>query len=208
MPPGFIEAHRKLIADTSVQFDLPGLALPGLPPWLQPLVSFLRWLSPAFPVFFWGTVIAVGLTILYLIVTTVRGQSWAWPWQRKTVAAGQAEWRPAPDAARALLAEAEALAAQGRYAEAARLLLRRSVDDIAQHVPEFLKPSLTARDIAGAEALPQAARPAFACIAHAVEVSAFGRRDVTADAWNKCREAYGQFALSGLGPIATEGTGG
>jgi len=43
--------------------------------------------------------------------------------------------------------------------------------------------------------MPGAARPAFAAIARVVEVSAFGSRAVTADAWEQCRAAYARFAL-------------
>lgn len=189
-------AHRALRADTSIQFDLPGRMPPPKPPaWLKPLLEFLEWLSPAFPYIFWGFVALAVLLILYFILSNVEG--FEWPWQRRhrgdeTV---EDQWRPEEAAAREYLAEAEALAAQGRYAEAARLLLKRSVDDIARRLPQFLKPSLTARDIAGADELPGAARPAFSAIADVVEVSAFGSRGVSADAWAACREAYGRFAL-------------
>src|SRR3546814_10172873 len=49
---------------------------------------------------------------------------------------GQAE----AGAARALLAEADALAAEGRFAEAAHLLLYRSVEDIEGRRPGLVKP--------------------------------------------------------------------
>ena len=189
-------AHRALRADRSIQFDLPGLTPPEKPPeWLEPLLAFLKWLSPAFPYFFWGAVAAVVLIILYFILSNIEG--FEWPWQRgaKRADLDDDSWQPEEGAARALLAEAEALAAQGRYAEAARLLLQRSVEDIALRLPQFLKPSLTARDIAAANELPDTARPAFAAIARVVEVSAFGSRTVTSDAWTECREAYRRFAL-------------
>ncbi len=188
-------AHRALVADKSIQFDLPGLAPPQKPPaWLEAIAAFFKWLYPAFPYLFWGAIIVAVLIALYFLLRNVDG--FEWPWQRRRAAAegDVEEWRPEEDVARVLLAEAEALAGQGRYAEAARLLLHRSVEDIATRLPQFLKPSLTARDIAGAEALPGAARPAFAAIANVVEVSAFGSRAVTAEAWAECRAAYARFA--------------
>lgn len=191
------EVHRVLRADKSIQFDLPGIAPPPKPPeWLKPLMQFIEWMSPAFPYIFWGILALVALSILYLILTNIVGVEW--PWRRNragTVAAEDDSWRPEEATARALLAEAEALAAEGRYAEAARLLLHRSIEDIAGRLPRFLQPSLTARDIASAGELPSAARPAFSAIARVVEVSAFGTRSVTADAWHDCREAYARFAL-------------
>ncbi len=194
----FDAAHRALVADKSIQFDMAPFATPPppkLPEWLKPLGEFLAWLSPAFPYIFWGAIAAVVLAVLYLILSNIDGIEWPWARKRdKRAATVIDEWRPEEAAARALLAEAEALAAQGRYAEAARLLLLRSVEDIARRLPQFLKPSLTARDIAAAEELPGAARPAFDAIARVVEVSAFGSRAVSEAAWAECRAAYARFA--------------
>jgi hypothetical protein len=194
----FDAAHRALAADKSIQFDMSPFASPPppkLPGWLKPLGEFLSWLSPAFPYIFWGAVAAVVLTIVYFVLTNVDGIEWPWrPKRDKHTATGIDEWRPEETEARALLAEAEALAAQGRYAEAARLLLLRSVEDISRRLPQFLKPSLTARDIAAADELPGAARPAFDAIARVVEVSAFGSRSVNEAAWAECRAAYARFA--------------
>src|SRR3546814_9762389 len=79
---------------------------------------------------------------------------------------GQAE----AGAARALLAEADALAAAGRFAEAVHLLLYRSVEDIEGRRPGLVKPAMTSRDLAEAHDLPSVARGAFSRIARAVEV--------------------------------------
>ncbi len=195
----FDAAHRALAADKSIQYDFAPIVPqkpPQLPEWLRWLGDFLQWLSPAFPYIFWGAIALAVLTVLYFVLSNIDG--FEWPWQRRakrTATEIEAEWRPEEAAARALLAEAEALAAQGRYAEAARLLLHRSVEDIARRLPQFLIPSLTARDIAVAEELPGAARPAFDAIARVVEVSAFGSRSVNEAAWSECRAAYARFAL-------------
>ncbi len=190
------DVHRALRADRSIQFDLPGIAPPPKPPeWLKPFLEFIQWLSPAFPYIFWGVLAAVLLAVLYLILSNVVGIEWPWARKDSATAAEEDGWRPEEAVARALLNEAEALAAEGRYAEAARLLLHRSIEDISGRLPRFMIPSLTARDIASASELPIAARPAFSAIARVVEVSAFGTRAVTADAWRECREAYARFAL-------------
>ncbi len=195
--PALATAHAHLVADTSYQFDLPAFVPPHMPSWLKPTVEFVTWLSPSLRYLFWGGVaLGVGL-IAWVIFNEARGMRFRWPWQGSDVVAGDVEWHPDSNDARTLLAEAETLAAAGRYAEAARLLLHRSVDDIARRRPDFVKPSLTARDIAGAQALPGAARAAFAAIARVVEVSAFGNASVSADAWRACRAAYGDFALAG-----------
>ena len=46
-------------------------------------------------------------------------------------------------AARARLADADALAAAGRFAEAVHLLLYRSVDDISDRRPGLVRPAMT-----------------------------------------------------------------
>ena len=190
----FDAAHRALARDGSIQFDLPHYVRPEPPAWLKPLADFLHWLHPAFPYLFWGAVGLVVLALLYFVVANVDGLSWM-RWRKRTKVEDDDVWQPEEHVARALLAEAEALAAEGRYAEAARLLLQRSVEDIARRLPDFMQPSLTARDIASATALPVRARPAFAAIARVVEVSAFGAQAVTAAAWDECRAAYGRFAM-------------
>ena len=189
-------AHKSLLTNPDVQFDLPAFVPPKPPTWIEPLAKFFQWLAPAFPYIFWGAVALAVCAVLYFVLSNIDGFGWL----RRNRNGGDEEveeWRPEEGAARALLAEAEALAAQGRYAEAARLLLRRSVEDIAGRLPQFMKPSLTARDIAGADELPENARPAFSAIAHVVEVSAFGAQAVTAKAWEDCRAAYTRFAMPG-----------
>lgn len=185
------DAHRHLLADGAIQFDLPTFVQPKPSGWVNSVIDFFTWLSPAFPYIFWGAIALVGALIVYWLVQN-RGSFGGWRRRVRTTSTHD-DWRVDATVARALLAEAEALAAQGRYAEAARLLLQRSVEDIGTRLPEFLKPSLTARDIARAPALPENARPAFAAIARVVEVSAFGARAVTVEAWDQCRAAYARL---------------
>ena len=185
-------AHRRLLADSAIQFDLQPYVAPPPPGWIEPVVNFFKWLAPAFPYIFYGAAGLVVALIAYWLVRNRDGFGLDWLRRRK-VEAPAPEYRIDADTGRALLADAEALAAQGRYAEAARLLLQHSVADIGERLPQFLKPSLTARDIAAAPALPDNARPAFTAIARVVEVSAFGARSVTADAWEGCRAAYARL---------------
>lgn len=195
--PEFAKAHARLVTDNSMQFDLPTFKPPEIPVWFKPLAEFIKSISPTFPYIFWGAVaLGVGL-VAWFIFKETRGMAFRWPWQKKAAEDEEPEWAPDATAARALLTEAEALAAAGHYAEAARLLLLRSVEDIARRRPEFLKPSITARDISVADAIPGGARKSFAAIARVVEVSAFGSASVSADAWTQCRAAYGAFALAG-----------
>jgi hypothetical protein len=193
---GVALAHRRLLADDSIQFDLPTYQQPQPPEWLKPLADFLQWLAPYMIYIFWTTVIAGAAVILLLVILELRGVAWRFPWQRKVEEiVPEKNWRPDAAVAQTLLSEADALAARGEYDEAVHLLLRRSVEDISQRMPHFLRPSLTARDIAGATLLPTLARDAFAEIARIVEAALFARKPVGADGWREARDAYERFAF-------------
>jgi hypothetical protein len=190
------EAHRRLLADDTIQFDLPTYTPPKPPAWLPPVADFLHWLAPYLVYMFWAAVIAGAAVILTLVILDLRGVAWRFPWQR-TVEESEPEetWRPDVAVARTLLAEADALAASGDYDEAVHLLLRRSVEDISERMPYLLRPSLTARDIAGATLLPEIARRAFTQIACIVEAALFAKTPVGADGWHEARDAYERFAF-------------
>ncbi len=106
-------------------------------------------------------------------------------------------WAPDAAQASALLADADALAAAGRFDEAVHLLLRRSFDDIAKRRPEWLTPASTAREITRIAALPAAARAAFAVIAREVERSRYALHPLGHPDWTRARDAYAGFAVPG-----------
>ena len=107
-------------------------------------------------------------------------------------------WAPAAGDALALLEDADALAAQGRYDEATHLLLKRSVGQIAAARPDLVEPATTARELAALPSLPDGARTAFGTIATRVERSLFALRTLSADDWQAARAAYAEFALARL----------
>jgi len=188
--------HKQLLSDDSIQFDLPAYVQPQPPEWLKPFGEFLKWLGPYMIYLFWGAVI-IGLAIIALLVALeAKGVAWRLPWRRaRKQAEAEEEWRPDAGAAQILLSEADALAARGAYDEAVHLLLRRSVADIAGRLPDFLRPSLTSRDIATAPSLPSRARQAFSEIARIVEAALFARRPVGVEGWQQARGAYERFAF-------------
>lgn len=106
------------------------------------------------------------------------------------------QWSPDAGEALALLEDADRLAAEGRYDEATRLLLKRSVGQINAARPGLLEPSSTAREIAALPALPETARLAFGTIAGRVERSLFALRRLDAEDWLAARAAYADFALA------------
>ena len=121
-------------------------------------------------------------------------------WQRRR-AGGDLdvpEWRPDSAEALALLEDADRLAAAGRYDEAARLLLHRSVQQIAAARPDWIGRASTAREIGAIGALPERARSAFGLIAARVERSLFALRALDAGDWQAARSAYAEFALERL----------
>ena len=190
------KVHKQLLADDSIQFDLPTLAQPEPPAWLKPMLDGLGKIGPYMIYLFWGAVI-IGLAIIALLVALeAKGVAWRLPWRRaRKQAEAEEEWRPDAGAAQILLSEADALAARGAYDEAVHLLLRRSVADIAGRLPDFLRPSLTSRDIATAPSLPSRARQAFSEIARIVEAALFARRPVGVEGWQQARGAYERFAF-------------
>jgi hypothetical protein len=96
-----------------------------------------------------------------------------------------------------LLEEADRLASQGRYAEAVRLILHRSIEDIERWRGDPLRPSLTSRDIARFDGLPDMARGIFARIVADVERSLFGGASLAQSDWARARADYARFALGG-----------
>ena len=210
MPPAapdgraIADALAQLRADGDLQFAFSPPPPPPEPPpaWLE---AISRWLAslfgssqPVLTIIFWGALAVAALLILYWLVPAVRDWVDGLIFRRGQTAeadAAEAEWVPDRQMARNLLAEADALASQGRFAEAVHLLLGRSIEDISARRPEFLQPALTSRAIAVAEALPAPARTAFAAMAAAVERALFARQPIGAGDWQTARTAYERFAL-------------
>lgn len=172
---------------------------------LGPVGRFFAWVNSFLPdlpylrIFFWGFVAILALALLWMAVDRFRHGAWRLPRLsgRRYVPAVEADeeegWRPAAAPARAWLQEADALAAQGRYAEAVHHLLLRSVADLALRRPDAVRPADTSRDLARAQAIPPAPRRLFGEIAAVVERSLFGGRAVDGDEWARCRAAYADF---------------
>jgi hypothetical protein len=172
------------------------------PGWLE---SFGQWLQNLFsPLGLpWQTIqwILIGLGVLLaalliwkLVVEPMRD------YRRRPKLEAEEEWVPTRAKAVALLDDADRLASEGKYGEAAHLLLQRSVSHIAEARPDWLHPASTAREIASLGALPEQARSAFSVIAGRVERSLFALRDLDLSDWQAARSAYANFALQELRP--------
>ncbi|MDQ1155671.1 DUF4129 domain-containing protein [Brevundimonas sp. SORGH_AS_0993] len=190
-----VQAHDRLLKDPGFQFDRVGFTPPKAPGWLYWIGDLTQDVAPVLKWVFWGgLVLLVGL-VLFAIGREILRIRRPRPKANKPKTQRETEWRPEAQTARDLLTEADALAAQGLYAEASHLLLLRSVQDIEKRQPRTLRASLTTREIAGLKALPEAARPAFAQIGRVVERSLFGGAPVEAKDFAACRRAYEAFAL-------------
>ena len=195
-PQAFADAHRELLADRSIQFELPHYEPPQPPEWLEGLGNLLRDRpSDPAPDRLWLAV-AIALFLLYADRPLAGAQPNSGGAGAAADEAVDESWRPEAAPARALLSEADALAAQGLFSEAAHLLLFRSIEDIDARRPELVRPALTSRDIAALPAIPERPRGAFARIAMLVERSLFARRPLAEPDWRDCRAAYEEFAFA------------
>ena len=193
-------AVERIQSDDSYQLEFPPPPTPPqVPDWLR---GFFDWLSSAGQWFVYTIagllILSAVLFILYLTVPSVRDavDRLRARFRRKADDGADAgDWAPDHAAARNLLAEADALARDGRFAEAVHLLMGRSVEDIARRRPGVLKPALTARCIALLDDLPPPARAAFGRIAAAVERGLWARQVIAAPEWDDARTAYEDFAF-------------
>lgn len=190
-------AQAQLSADPTFQFAFtlppPASSIPG---WLKAALKLigemLKAISPGVRIGFW-VLLAIGAGfLLYVLV-----RHWGGPSSRRprveplNLHAVGAEAVHAAARAAARLAEADTLAAEERFADAAHMLLLRGVEDVQAGRPGVVRPSSTSRDIAALPDLPPEPRAAFGDIAGVVERALFGGRPVDAEAWRACRRAYG-----------------
>ena len=202
----FLRDWQAVRGDDSIQYaPLPEPEEPETPEWLE---RFLDWLGDVFspvgdalatamgaiglswPVLQW---VLLALAVLGVGVLVFR---FVQPFRhRAPEPTPQPEWAPDRHAALDLIAEADRLAAEGRFDAATHLLLQRSVGQIAELRPDLLRPSSTAREIAALPMLSDAAREAFAAIATRVERSLFALRRLDQADWQAARAAYSRFAL-------------
>lgn len=208
-PASGADAWKALRGDEDLQFapvEIPEIKPPE-PSWFERMLAeVFGFLAEIFaPVgqvlgasWWWLQWVLLAALVVFVIVLLWRmfGPGAA---RRRTAAAEiEEEWHPETAASLALLEDADRLAAEGRYDEATRLLLQRSVGQIAAVRPDWVEPSSTARELAALPALPDSARTAFRIIAERVERSLFALRALDRADWEAARAAYADFALARL----------
>lgn len=202
--------------DPSIQFNLsPAPEVPHPPAWLRAILNalgkvfdaigqFIAWALSFFPdaayvrIILWLVIGVSAGMVLIALFNRLRTGEWSLRLPRPTPVTGipkEEEWKPDLESAHSWLEEADALAGEGRFAEAVHHLLFRSIDDIAHKRPKLVIPALTSRELAGSAAIPSRAREFFSSIALLVERSLFGGCAVGETDWLHAREAYSGFAL-------------
>lgn len=193
-----------------LQFD--PVTIPEIPPrqpsWFeQVLGDVFRGLAELFaPLgqllggsWWWLQWVLLAVVVAFALLMLVRMFGPGTAFLQRKAAKPAPEWQPDRAATLALLEDADRLAAEGRFDEATRLLLQRSVGHIAAARPDWVEPSSTARELAALPALPDTARTAFRVIAELVERSLFGLRALDRPDWDAARAAYAEFALARIG---------
>ncbi len=190
-------AHGAMLHDNQLQFHFSESTPAERPQWLSSLGDFIRGISPFLGYVFWGGVAIIVLVIAYALVTEIRRRMPSRTEKAAPAPQPAPDYRPTPVRARALLEEADRLAAEGRYGEAVRVLLHRSVEDFESVLKIAIGPALTSREIARLDRLSSQGRTTFSGIAAAVEQSLFAGQTLNATHYTECRQAYASFALQG-----------
>jgi hypothetical protein len=199
-------AQVRLMRDPTLQFSFDKAPPPPpqmhLPHWLEAVLraigDFLVWAGQGLGWVFIGGLVLALLIVLGFIVREIVRARWPDLFKKKPAKPKPiVDWRPEAAVALALLDEADRLAAAGRYAEAARLILHRSIEEIEGRRPRLVRPALTSREIGRLDDIPETARTTFTAIAAVVERSLFGGRDVDAAGFAECRRTYEAFAFPG-----------
>lgn len=195
-------AHAAYLQDAELQLERPEQEIEPVdtrpsPGWLQAIGRFLDSLGPIFQIAFWLAAALIIAGILYFLFgEAIRlrfgGRSQAREKREDDVLQ---DLRPDAAAARSLLEEADALAREGRFAEAVHLLLFRSIEDIQERIEGGVSASLTAREISSLTRLPERAKRALRPITQVVERSFFGGRPVDEAGWQEARRSYEDFAF-------------
>lgn len=187
--------HKELLADPSLQFHFEKPDAPPEPPdWLEPLARLIEFIAPFVVYVFWAGLIAVVALVLYTIIIEILQRM---PAKKKQTESESdlpvPEFRPSRQRAHVLLEEADRLAREGRFGEAVRIILHRSIEDMETAFPGSIAPAMTSREIQIITYLSDTGRATFSKIASAVEASLFAGRPIDEARFMECRQAYEGF---------------
>jgi len=137
-----------------------------------------------------GLLLLLGGALLVALVVGILAALRGTPSGKTT--SGTTEPAPAAGAElpRAALGPAEALAAEGRFAEAVHRLLIDALAILASQAGHSFPKAMTSREILASLRLAPEAREALRELVDAVELSHFGGRPVGEPAWRRAHEAF------------------
>lgn len=191
------ETARQVLSNSAYQTELPSQSLPEVssdpnfddyPPdqWSLSLPGWLFKVGELLLLCLLGAVVlAVVARIVRLLLDRNRGSAEDEPRQSR-----QADAAIPANVATPTLREADELAAEGRFAEAAHLLLGAALAYLKQRVAPGLAESLTSREVIAAVDLNQDRRSALLSIVDAVEVSHFGNHPLDGSGYGHCRACF------------------
>ncbi len=195
------QAHKELRADPTYQFEF---IKPPKPPktmqrpkWLDSIAKLFTWLVEVLRfVFMVGLVVLIG-GFLWVVLREISKTNFKKITKTKTDDEPAVQMpKPEEKMAKISLEEADSLAAQGQFGEAAHLLLFRAIFEIEKHIPGAVRRSQTSREIEVLSAIPDHPRSGFEHIRQAVEQSFFGKQVMEKQQFTTCRAAYEDFAFS------------
>ncbi len=207
--PAARAAHEALLKQQDLQFERPDKPPPPPAPMPEPqgVNPFFQWLANLFNSIgggmawlFYIACAAVVIGVAYFLFGEALRARFGWkkPEPRGQETTAEIDIRPDAEDARTLLEEADALARQGKFAEAVHLLLFRSIQDIQKRLANGVPKSMTSREIGVMDALPDRARVSLSPIIRIVEASHFGGNPVDEAGWTLARRSYDEFAFGAV----------
>jgi hypothetical protein len=178
-------ATQEAIRRLDLQLELPRMA----EPWTWSTGGTL-----ARPVVYAAIVLAAALLLYFFVVEVLPGfrQGRRVDWDEAGGAAGEAA-RAAQEAA---ASAADALAREGRFAEAMHVLLLHSLAEIRRRLGEHFADSLTSREILRQARISDGGRESLGEIVSRVERSHFGTQEAGAADYRLCRDSFDRLAAS------------
>ncbi|MEQ9606734.1 MAG: hypothetical protein RLN99_03615 [Kiloniellaceae bacterium] len=194
------DARDRVLGDSRYQTERPETEkLPDIEPWTLP-----PWLAEAL---FWvlvAAVVAMVLFFLYSLLSDLLQNRDAFRRNREGKPAGPARIETPTIERRTVdrrsLAEADRLAAEGRFTEAIHLLLLVAMDRLHRELGPRVAPAMTGREVLRLPALPEATVAPLTRMVQVSEINHFGGRAAAAPDYQSCRDEFLRF--NGAAPVA------
>lgn len=187
------QARDQVLADGSYQTERPE---PEAPPQIKPF-SIPPWLAKTL---FWAVIVIVVALVLFFLASLaldlLRNLS-AFKRNRDRPAEGALRIETPPVEPRAVdrrsLAEADRLAAEGRFSEAIHLLLLVALERLHRELGPRVAPAMTGRELLHLPALPDGTVEPLTRMVQISEINHFGGRHAADPDYRRCRADFLRF---------------